>query len=381
MPEKPTWDQVADIAAKVDGAEPGMKGICLRGLPGWGEMFAPLTTRGEHLRRHLVREGLDAQGQRQAVHRRDQLLRQPGQGARRARSSTGRLHRVPQRDEPGQGRHVVRRHVGRRLARGPEGQQGRRQGRLRLRPGQGDRQLRLAVGLGLGDAEDDQEGRLCREVHALGLEQGLREPGRREAGLAPGPCRQARVDVREPRLHEGRRGLRRRRRCRRSSRPSPPTRVSSPGPRSACSSSRSPSSRTSAPRCRRTSPRPSPVEGRSRRRWTRDSSSPRTCRRNTSNASAPGAGRCTTWRGPPRLRGTEHQHPAASPGGRHDRHAERRTHRSPSGAATGSPLPQGAVVTTGTPAAGADLHHHHHADPVPADARDLDAELEHPAAG
>lgn len=44
MPEKPTWDQVADIAAKVDGAQPGMKGICLRGLPGWGEQFAPLTT-------------------------------------------------------------------------------------------------------------------------------------------------------------------------------------------------------------------------------------------------------------------------------------------------------------------------------------------------
>jgi sorbitol/mannitol transport system substrate-binding protein len=44
MPERPTWQQVADIAAKVDGAEPGMKGICLRGLPGWGEVFAPLTT-------------------------------------------------------------------------------------------------------------------------------------------------------------------------------------------------------------------------------------------------------------------------------------------------------------------------------------------------
>jgi sorbitol/mannitol transport system substrate-binding protein len=44
MPAKPTWPQVANIAAKVDGAEPGMKGICLRGLPGWGEMFAPLTT-------------------------------------------------------------------------------------------------------------------------------------------------------------------------------------------------------------------------------------------------------------------------------------------------------------------------------------------------
>jgi sorbitol/mannitol transport system substrate-binding protein len=44
MPEKPTWQQVADLAAKVDKAEPGMRGICLRGLPGWGELFAPLTT-------------------------------------------------------------------------------------------------------------------------------------------------------------------------------------------------------------------------------------------------------------------------------------------------------------------------------------------------
>ena len=44
MPANPTWDEVADIAAKVDGAEPGMKGICLRGQPGWGQIFAPLTT-------------------------------------------------------------------------------------------------------------------------------------------------------------------------------------------------------------------------------------------------------------------------------------------------------------------------------------------------
>jgi len=44
MPEKPTWQQVADIAAKVDGAQPNMKGICLRGQPGWGQVFAPLTT-------------------------------------------------------------------------------------------------------------------------------------------------------------------------------------------------------------------------------------------------------------------------------------------------------------------------------------------------
>jgi sorbitol/mannitol transport system substrate-binding protein len=44
MPAKPTWQEVADIAARVDGAEPGMAGICLRGQPGWGQVFAPLTT-------------------------------------------------------------------------------------------------------------------------------------------------------------------------------------------------------------------------------------------------------------------------------------------------------------------------------------------------
>jgi sorbitol/mannitol transport system substrate-binding protein len=44
MPAKPTWPQVADIAAKADNAQPGMAGICLRGQPGWGQLFAPLTT-------------------------------------------------------------------------------------------------------------------------------------------------------------------------------------------------------------------------------------------------------------------------------------------------------------------------------------------------
>ncbi|WP_328656848.1 ABC transporter substrate-binding protein [Streptomyces sp. NBC_00334] len=44
MPEHPTWTQVASFAEKLDGSQPGMKGICLRGLPGWGELMAPLTT-------------------------------------------------------------------------------------------------------------------------------------------------------------------------------------------------------------------------------------------------------------------------------------------------------------------------------------------------
>ena len=44
MPASPTWDQVSQMAAKVDHAKPGMRGICLRGQPGWGEVMAPLTT-------------------------------------------------------------------------------------------------------------------------------------------------------------------------------------------------------------------------------------------------------------------------------------------------------------------------------------------------
>jgi sorbitol/mannitol transport system substrate-binding protein len=44
MPEKPTWAQVADFAARLNDKSKGVAGICLRGLPGWGELFAPLTT-------------------------------------------------------------------------------------------------------------------------------------------------------------------------------------------------------------------------------------------------------------------------------------------------------------------------------------------------
>ncbi|GLY98069.1 sugar ABC transporter substrate-binding protein [Actinoplanes sp. NBRC 103695] len=43
MPEKPTWAQVAEYAKKLN-KKGDVAGICLRGLPGWGELFAPLTT-------------------------------------------------------------------------------------------------------------------------------------------------------------------------------------------------------------------------------------------------------------------------------------------------------------------------------------------------
>lgn len=44
MPLHPTWDQIAAFAKKLNDPSKGQIGITLRGLPGWGEMGAPLTT-------------------------------------------------------------------------------------------------------------------------------------------------------------------------------------------------------------------------------------------------------------------------------------------------------------------------------------------------
>jgi polyol transport system substrate-binding protein len=42
MPARPTWQQIAAIARKIDS--PKMAGICLRGKPGWGDLGAAFTT-------------------------------------------------------------------------------------------------------------------------------------------------------------------------------------------------------------------------------------------------------------------------------------------------------------------------------------------------
>ena len=158
VPERPTWQQVADIAAKVDGAQPGMKGICLRGLPGWGEMFAPLTTVVNTFGGTWFTKDWKAQVNSpeftQAVKFYVDLIKAHGE----AGASQAGFSECLNATEPGQGRHVVRRHVRRRVARGPGRQQGRGQDRLRLRAGGQDEDLRVAVDLGLGDAQDHQEG-------------------------------------------------------------------------------------------------------------------------------------------------------------------------------------------------------------------------------
>ena len=44
MPEQPTWDEVREFACQLHDPENNQYGIVLRGLPGWGQIMAPLTT-------------------------------------------------------------------------------------------------------------------------------------------------------------------------------------------------------------------------------------------------------------------------------------------------------------------------------------------------
>ena len=44
LPERPTWEQVKDLASKIHDPKAGIYGICLRGKPGWGDNMAFLST-------------------------------------------------------------------------------------------------------------------------------------------------------------------------------------------------------------------------------------------------------------------------------------------------------------------------------------------------
>jgi len=44
VPERPTWPQIKELAAKIHNPAAGVYGICLRGKPGWGDNMAFLST-------------------------------------------------------------------------------------------------------------------------------------------------------------------------------------------------------------------------------------------------------------------------------------------------------------------------------------------------
>ena len=259
MPAKPTWQQVADIAAKVDGAKPGMA----RHLPArparLGPGLRPADHGGEHLRRHLVHQGLAGPGRRAGVHCTAtnfyvDLVRTHGENGRPA----GRLHRVPEQPRPGQRGDVVRRDVRRGLA-GGAGLTGAR-ARSATPPAPVVKTKNSgwlyawSWSIQQASKKKDNAWKFISWASGKKYENLVGSAAR----LVPRAGRQARLDLREPRRTSRRPRRSPSRPERRSRRPTRRTRASSRGRRSASSSSTSPSSPTSGPRSPRTSARRSP---------------------------------------------------------------------------------------------------------------------------
>ena len=231
MPARPTWPQVAAIAAKVDQAQPGMAGICLRGQPGWGQVFAPLTTVVNTFGGTWFTKDWHAAVAAPGFVRATNFYVGSGARARREGRPAGRVHRVPEQPRPGQGRDVVRRDVRCGLAGGP-GLAGARQDRLRAGPGGADEALRLALRLVVEHPAGQPEEGQRLEVHLVGVRQAVRGPRRLDARLVTRAGRQARLDVQEPFIPQGGQGLRRTDpRGDRHSRPGEPGRATPPGDR------------------------------------------------------------------------------------------------------------------------------------------------------
>ena len=95
MPAAPTWEQVATLAAQVKAKNAGMAGICLRGLAGWGDNLAPLTTIVNTFGGTWFDENWKAQVNTGGFKKAAELLRQPDQEGRRGRCLDVQLPAVP----------------------------------------------------------------------------------------------------------------------------------------------------------------------------------------------------------------------------------------------------------------------------------------------
>ena len=208
MPENPTWQQVADIAAQVDGAQPGMAGICLRGQPGWGQVFAPLTTVVNTFGGTWFTEDWQAAGERAGVHEAAQfyvdLVREHGETGAPQAGFTECLNNLIQGN-------AAMWYDATSAAGSLEAADSPVKGKIgyAAAPVVKTEQLRLALRLGLGHPAGQQEEGRRLEVHLLGLGQGVREARRRAGRLVEGAGRQARLDLREPGVPGRGRGVRR----------------------------------------------------------------------------------------------------------------------------------------------------------------------------
>ena len=188
MPDNPTWQQVADIAAKVDGAQPNMKGICLRGQPGWGQVFAPLTTvvntfGGTWFDKDWTAK-VNAPEFKEATNFYVNLVKAHGENGAPQAGFTECLNAMSRATSRCGTTRPPRRARSRPTDSPVKGKIGYVAAPVVKTTG-----VRLALHLGLGHPEGQQEAGERVEVHLLGLEQGLREARGPAAGLVEGARR------------------------------------------------------------------------------------------------------------------------------------------------------------------------------------------------
>ncbi len=178
------------VRRQAEGPGSDRAGICLRGKPGWGELFAPLTTVVNTFGGQWYDMDWQAQvtspAYKEAVKFYIDTLAESGQADPVSFGFTECLNLFC----TGPGGDVVRRHVGRGLGGGSKQLQGRRQGRLRPGPGQADRELGLAVVV-----EPRHQRRVRQQGPGLGVRevghlQGVREAGRLASSAGRGPHRE-----------------------------------------------------------------------------------------------------------------------------------------------------------------------------------------------
>ena len=189
MPAKPTWQQIAEYAAKLDDKANGVAGICLRGKPGWGESLAPFTTVANTFGGSWFDKDWNAKLTSPEFKEAVELLRQPD--PRRTVRSAPPAPGSPSAARATRQGNAAMWYDATVMAgtnRGPVEQQDRRQVRLRAGAGGQDAGQRLALHLGARHPEGRQGQGRGLEVHGLDDRQGVRAEGRPDLRLEPRPA-------------------------------------------------------------------------------------------------------------------------------------------------------------------------------------------------
>ena len=197
MPEQPTWDEIREFACALHDPDNGNYGIALRGLPGWGEIMAPLTTvvntYGGRWFNMDWQPQLDSPEWNEAVGFYVNLINDCGQPGATGTGFTEALTLMAQ----GQAAMWVDATVAAGFLSNPEQSQIVDSAGLRAGAGRSCRQGQsLALGLVAGHPRHHRSYCGSPAVHHLGHQQGLHPTGRRDQWLGHHPARHPYLDLR-----------------------------------------------------------------------------------------------------------------------------------------------------------------------------------------